>query len=178
MFRSSEVGGNALLFNGQSDGVLLSVLCEIDHCAAIGPCSTCHMTPSSLLVCVKREDDNDICVLLPVLQVWSTRDFSLLKVLAGHEGKVMGADLCPCRVDVLKANSRAGDGAEDMEGVEGGAAAGGGGGSEGHGNLLRQHLIGSVSYDRTIKLWQPEEVPDLGLDLEFEVDGMMEGMLE
>lgn len=27
------------------------------------------------------------------LQVWSARDFSLLKTLAGHEGKVMGCDV-------------------------------------------------------------------------------------
>lgn len=28
-------------------------------------------------------------------QVWSARDFSLLRTLAGHEGKVMGADVSP-----------------------------------------------------------------------------------
>ena len=27
---------------------------EIDHCTAFGPCSTRHMTPTSLLVCVQR----------------------------------------------------------------------------------------------------------------------------
>jgi hypothetical protein len=113
--------------------------------------------------------------------VWSTRDFSLLRVLPGHEGKVMGADLCPCPAEVLKSSSRGtagagqqeGDGVEDME-VEGEAAADG---RNGDGSLLSQHLVGSVSYDRTIKLWQPEEVPDLGLDLEIEVDGMMEDVL-
>ena len=30
--------------------------CEIDHCKAFGPCSTGHMTPSSLSVCVERRD--------------------------------------------------------------------------------------------------------------------------
>jgi U4/U6 small nuclear ribonucleoprotein PRP4 len=61
--------------------------------------------------------------------VWSSRDFTLLKTLAGHEGKIMGADMCP---------------AQQQQGSS-------------------HHLIGSVSYDRTIKLWQPEE--ETGLDL-------------
>jgi U4/U6 small nuclear ribonucleoprotein PRP4 len=60
--------------------------------------------------------------------VWSSRDFTLLKTLAGHEGKIMGADMCP----------------PQQQGSS-------------------QHLIGSVSYDRTIKLWQPEE--ETGLDM-------------
>ena len=49
-------------------------------------------------------------------QLWSARNFSLIKTLAGHEGKVMCIDASP-------------DGS---------------------------HLLASVSYDRTIKLWAPE----------------------
>ena len=31
------------------------IIYEIDHCTALGPCSTGHMTPTSLLVCVERD---------------------------------------------------------------------------------------------------------------------------
>ena len=53
--------------------------------------------------------------------MWSGRDWSLLRTLAGHEGKVMGADVSP-----------RGD-----------------------------HMFATVAYDRTIKFWAPEEMPDL-----------------
>ncbi len=55
----------------------------------------------------------------PPFQVWHGRDWSLLKTLAGHEGKVMGADVSPT------------------------------------GN----HLFATVSYDRTVKFWAPEDIP-------------------
>ncbi len=64
--------------------------------------------------------------------MWSTRDFSLVKTLAGHEGKVMGVDV----------SSRPAGGAPTA-----GAAP--------------DHLLASVSYDRTLKLWAPEQLPDL-----------------
>ena len=51
-----------------------------------------------------------------VAKIWSATDFQPIKTLAGHEGKVMGADINP----------------------------------EGDG------LIATVSYDRTLKLWAPE----------------------
>jgi U4/U6 small nuclear ribonucleoprotein PRP4 len=55
--------------------------------------------------------------------VWSAKDFSLVKTLAGHEGKVMAVDSAP---------------------------------NPGH------HQLASVAYDRTIKLWAPEELPTVG----------------
>lgn len=58
----------------------------------------------------------------PQRQVWSAKDFSLVKTLAGHEGKVMCVDSSP----------RPGS-----------------------------HQLASVAYDRTIKLWAPDELPDL-----------------
>jgi U4/U6 small nuclear ribonucleoprotein PRP4 len=63
-------------------------------------------------------------------QVWSARDFSLLKTLAGHEGRIMAVD-CASHTE---------------------------------------HLLASVSYDRTLKLWRPDahEQPAL---MEVEVDG-------
>ena len=36
------------------------ILYEIDHCTALGPCSTCHMTPTSFLVCARLG-----CILYP-----------------------------------------------------------------------------------------------------------------
>lgn len=50
-------------------------------------------------------------------KLWNMRDFTLLRTLAGHEGKVMGCDV----------------------------AAGG------------QGLLATVSFDRTLKLWAPDE---------------------
>jgi U4/U6 small nuclear ribonucleoprotein PRP4 len=52
-------------------------------------------------------------------KLWDARDWRLVRTLAGHEGRVMGADLAP-------------DGS--------GAAA-------------------TVAYDRTLKLWAPEDPP-------------------
>ena len=60
-------------------------------------------------------------------QVWSARDFSLLKTLAGHEGKVMAVDCAP---------PTASDNGQ-------------------------RHLLASVAYDRTIKLWGPDEVGNI-----------------
>eukprot|EP00775_Hariotina_reticulata_P005163 gene5163-5401_t len=68
-------------------------------------------------------------------KLWSYRNFKCLRVLSGHEGKVMGADLCPV-----------------WQG-SGGAGVGLGGQFEA--------LVGSVSYDRTIKLWAPEDMPEV-----------------
>jgi len=52
-------------------------------------------------------------------KLWDARDWRLVRTLAGHEGRVMGADMAP-------------DGS--------GAAA-------------------TVAYDRTLKLWAPEDPP-------------------
>lgn len=57
------------------------------------------------------------------MQLWSAKDFSLVKTLAGHEGKVMCVDVAPNAT----------------------------------------HALASVSYDRTIKLWAPEELPELNM---------------
>ena len=64
----------------------------------------------------------------PCVQVWSGQNFSLLKTLAGHEGKVMCVDVCP-----PPPSSHA----------------------------PHPLLLASMSYDRTIKMWAAEEVPDL-----------------
>lgn len=70
-------------------------------------------------------------------KLWSSRDWKLLKVLAGHEGKIMSADMCP---------------------VFSGGGSGGGRGSGGCGlGGGYEALVASVSYDRTIKVWAPEE---------------------
>ncbi len=63
-------------------------------------------------------------------QVWSGKDFSLIKTLAGHEGKVMCVDVHTSPVP--------------------------------QGEDRPQHLLASVAYDRTLKLWAPEVIPDLG----------------
>jgi WD40 repeat protein len=59
------------------------------------------------------------------MQIWSARDFVLLKTLAGHEGKVMCVDSSP------------------KAGV---------------------HQLASVAYDRTIKLWAPDELAQADRD--------------
>lgn len=63
-----------------------------------------------------------------VWQVWSSKDFQLLRTLAGHEGKVMGVDSSP--------------------------APG-------------SHLLASVAYDRTIKLWAADEEAGGGEGMEL-----------
>ncbi|KAF6260005.1 WD40-repeat-containing domain protein [Scenedesmus sp. NREL 46B-D3] len=72
-------------------------------------------------------------------KLWSSRDWKLLKVLAGHEGKIMAADMCPVY---------SGSG---LSASSGGCGLGGG----------YEALVSSVSYDRTIKVWAPEDVPDV-----------------
>lgn len=57
---------------------------------------SCH---SSCCVQV-RYDPNDGYYMLTagfdgVSKLWSCRDHALLQTMAGHEGKVMGADVCP-----------------------------------------------------------------------------------
>jgi U4/U6 small nuclear ribonucleoprotein PRP4 len=52
-----------------------------------------------------------------LVKVWSSSTFGLITILAGHENKVMSADVAP----------------------------------DGSG------LVASVSYDRTLKFWAPEE---------------------
>ena len=47
-----------------------------------------------------RYDPNDGYYMLTagfdgVSKLWSSRDHVLLQTMAGHEGKVMGADICP-----------------------------------------------------------------------------------
>jgi U4/U6 small nuclear ribonucleoprotein PRP4 len=58
--------------------------------------------------------------------VWSARDHTLVRTLAGHEGRILGLDA-----------------------VSAGMEAGGAGGP---GSVT----LASVSYDRTLKLWAPE----------------------
>ncbi|KAI8471206.1 MAG: WD40-repeat-containing domain protein [Monoraphidium minutum] len=84
------------------------------------------------------------------LKLWSSRDWSLLRVLTGHEGKVMAADIAPEAPGAQQ--QRAGGGGDGMD-VDG-EGGGGGGGAAGH-------LIGSAGYDRTVKLWAPQDTPDL-----------------
>jgi hypothetical protein len=74
-------------------------------------------------------------------KLWSSRDWKLVKVLAGHEGKIMAADMCPVY---------SGSGVSSSKGLDG---CGLGGGYEA--------LVSSVSYDRTIKVWAPEDVPEV-----------------
>lgn len=80
-------------------------------------------------------------------KLWSSRDWKLLKVLAGHEGKIMAADLCPVW-------SGAGEGSGHSVGLGG----------------QFDMLVGSVSYDRTIKVWAPEDVPDVVAAAESDED--------
>ena len=47
-----------------------------------------------------RFDPNDGYYLLTagfdnLSKLWSCKDFQLMQTMAGHEGKVMGADICP-----------------------------------------------------------------------------------
>lgn len=47
-----------------------------------------------------RYDPNDGYYLLTagfdsISKLWSSKDYSLMATMAGHEGKVMGADICP-----------------------------------------------------------------------------------
>ena len=47
-----------------------------------------------------RYDPNDGYYLLTagfdsVSKLWSSKDYSLVSTMAGHEGKIMGADICP-----------------------------------------------------------------------------------
>lgn len=71
-------------------------------------------------------------------RIWSTRDWKCLKVLSGHEGKIMAVDMCPTWTGV---------GSHGVQGVGYGAGF--------------EALVGSVSYDRTLKLWAPENVADI-----------------
>ena len=57
-----------------------------------------HQHPASVLQV--RYDPNDGYYLLTagfdsISKLWSSKDYSLLSTMAGHEGKVMGADICP-----------------------------------------------------------------------------------
>eukprot|EP00879_Flechtneria_rotunda_P022554 GHRR01023811.1.p1 GENE.GHRR01023811.1~~GHRR01023811.1.p1 ORF type:complete len:210 (+),score=52.64 GHRR01023811.1:596-1225(+) len=78
-------------------------------------------------------------------KLWSTRDWRLLKVLSGHEGKVMAADMCPSFTGAVANTLTDGDAAGQGVGLNGDFEA----------------LVGTASYDRTIKLWAPEDVPDI-----------------
>ncbi|KAF8062934.1 hypothetical protein HT031_003773 [Scenedesmus sp. PABB004] len=78
-------------------------------------------------------------------KLWSARDWRCLKVLSGHEGKVMAADLCPTFTG------------RGPPARPGGVGLGG----------AWEALVGSVSYDRTIKVWAPEEEPAAGGDMEL-----------
>jgi U4/U6 small nuclear ribonucleoprotein PRP4 len=78
-------------------------------------------------------------------KLWSSKDWKLLKVLAGHEGKIMAADMCPVY-------SGSNGSSEGFSSRPGGCGLGGG----------YEALVSSVSYDRTIKVWAPEDVPDVG----------------
>jgi U4/U6 small nuclear ribonucleoprotein PRP4 len=89
------------------------------------------------------------------LKAWSSRDWSLLKVLSGHEGKVMAADIAPAAGGGGGAQQRRGSADVSMEDAGGDGAGSGGGGGAG------EELIASAGYDRTVKLWAPQDTPDL-----------------
>jgi U4/U6 small nuclear ribonucleoprotein PRP4 len=95
-------------------------------------------------------------------KLWSSRDWKLLKTLAGHEGKIMAADMCP--VYSGSGLSSNGDGGRGL------GACGLGGGYEA--------LVCSVSYDRTIKVWAPEDVPDVVGDEESSGDDGDDDMMD
>jgi hypothetical protein len=97
-------------------------------------------------------------------KLWSTRNWRCLRVCSGHEGKVMAADLCPTWTgsgseaaveaagDVDMQDSIDQQGSKRKQRLEGGVGYGG----------YFDMLLGSVSYDRTIKVWAPEEgLPDI-----------------
>lgn len=91
----------------------------------------------------------------PQVKLWSSRSWRCLKVCAGHEGKVMAADLCPEFSGRAAAASGAGDAdmaeaGEPQQQLPGGVGVGG----------AYAALVGSVSYDRTIKMWAPEAAGD------------------
>lgn len=82
------------------------------------------------------------------VQVWSGKDFSLVKTLAGHEGRVMAVDVCRSH------------------------ALGGGPTASSGGVLGAPCVLASVSYDRTVKLWAPEAPPPallLGADQDVDM---------
>ncbi|GBF89870.1 U4,U6 small nuclear ribonucleoprotein [Raphidocelis subcapitata] len=99
------------------------------------------------------------------IKVWSTRDWTLLKVLAGHEGKVMAADVAPQPLDsatrraALAAAARGGGCGGDDEEMRDADGDADGEGANGKADL--GHLIGSAGYDRTVKLWAPQDMPDI-----------------
>ena len=118
-------------------------------------------------------------------KLWSTRDWSLLRALAGHDGKVMAADVAPPRGGVdawLRRRRRREDEAEAAaderrQQQEDGGGGGGGGGdvdmadADGGGGGQTQLddngdddddplLIGTAGYDRTVKLWAPQDAAD------------------
>jgi hypothetical protein len=84
------------------------------------------------------------------VKLWSSRNWRCLKVCSGHEGKVMAADLCPAWTGAAAA---AGDGGGDADMQEQQQQHEGGVGFGGAGEML----MGSASYDRTIKVWGPED---------------------
>lgn len=63
-------------------------------------------------------------------KLWCVHDWRCVRVLSGHEGKVMAADLSP---------------------------AWGGCGSSSGSDAEAGLLVGSASYDRTVKVWAPED---------------------
>jgi WD40 repeat protein len=89
------------------------------------------------------------------MKAWSSRDWSLLKVLAGHEGKVMAADVAPRAA--AGGGGGGGGGDVSMEDADGSGGSGGGGGLE--------CLVASAGYDRTVKLWAPQDTADLFADI-------------
>jgi len=80
----------------------------------------------------------------------------MLKLLAGHEGKVMSADIAPQPLGSSSGDRshQQQDGGGDVRMDDAKDAGGGGGGG-------LQHLIGSAGYDRTVKLWAPQETADM-----------------
>ena len=61
-------------------------------------CQGAHDSPCYTLQV--RYDPNDGYYLLTagfdnISKLWSSKDYSLMSTMAGHEGKVMGADICP-----------------------------------------------------------------------------------
>lgn len=69
-------------------------------CAAGTQCYVAVSVANLIVNLQVRYDPNDGYFLLTagfdnVSKLWSCRDYLLMQTMAGHEGKVMGADICP-----------------------------------------------------------------------------------
>lgn len=119
-------------------------------------------------------------------KLWSTRNWRLLRVCSGHEGKVMAADLCPTWTGAGSEEAAAAA-AGDVDMQDGSIDHAGSAGQQqqkqrqrlpggvGYGGCFDM-LMGSVSYDRTIKVWAPEEgLPEVLADSDSSGEDGSEG---